>query len=179
MHARLACTLAALLTVSACATEGVSVPGIPVAPAPAPTGSAAFRLSDFAWSTAPGQGRIDGQLAYRVRDTVHSCEKAGVLLTPETPWVRSRMSILYGTGEKVVLPAAEVRRRTPPERPDYARFVKRTSCDSAGRFQFGGLPDGTWYVITVAQPLPADAGVDVAIMRRVTIRGGKAVKVVL
>lgn len=177
MNARLGLSAAAVLMVSACATEGAGPMG-PMAP-PAPSTSA-FRTSDFAWSTAPGSGRIDGQLSYRPMGKVHSCAAAGVLLTPDTPWVRSRMNILYSATDKAVLPADEVRRRTPPERSqDYSSFVRRTACDAQGRFSFNGLPDGTWYVITVARPVPAGSGPDMAIMRRVTTKGSKVVNISL
>ena len=177
MNGRLGFSIAVLLMASACATEGVAPP---MAGAPPAAATAAFRTSDFAWSTAPGTGRIEGQLSYRPMGKVHSCAAAGVLLTPDTPWVRSRMNILYSSTEKAILPADEVRRRTPPERSqDYSSFVRRTSCDSAGRFSFSGLPDGTWYVITVARPQPAGSGSDIAIMRRVTTKGSKVVNISL
>ena len=71
-----------------------------------------------------------------------------------------------------------VRRRTPPERSqDYSNFVKRAKCGPAGEFSFTGLPDGAWYVITVARPQAPAAGPEMALMRRVTVKGGKPVKV--
>ena len=175
MNARIGISLAAVLMVAACATEGAAPP----APsAPPPSGTAAFRASDFAWSTASGAGRIDGQLNYRANGKTYSCEAAGALLTPETAWVRSRMNILYGSTERAALPADEVRRRTPPERSqDYSSFVRRTNCDAAGRFSFSGLPDGSWYVITVARPV--GGGSDMAIMRRVTTKGSRVVNATL
>ena len=177
MNTRLGLSIAAVLMASACATEGAGPMG-PLAPPAAST--SAFRTADFAWSTAPGSGRIDGQLSYRPMGKVHSCAAAGVLLTPDTPWVRSRMNILYSSTEKAVLPADEVRRRTPPERSqDYSSFVRRTTCDAQGRFSFTGLPDGTWYAITVARPVPAGSGPDMAIMRRVTTKGSKVVNISL
>jgi len=97
-----------------------------------------------------------------------------VLLTPETPWVRRRMEILYTSADKATLPATEVRARTPPERnQDYSSFVKRASCDAAGHFAFNALPEGTWYVITVARPVAPATGTDMAIMRRVVVKGAK------
>ena len=109
--------------------------------------------------------------------TAYTC--AEVVLTPETPWVRRRMEILYLSSDKAALPAAEVRGRTPPERSqDYSAFARRTPCDPSGNFVFTGLPDGAWYVITVAKPKAPDTGADVAIMRRVETRS-RLVKVSL
>jgi hypothetical protein len=186
MGVRFALVLLATLGLAACATDGATS-----GPAPAPTaaggaatggaaagaagaGDAAFRKADFSWSTTPGKGEIDGQLAFKQGGVAYGCAQAGVLLTPETPWVRRRMEILYTSADKAALPAAEVRARTPPERnQDYSTFVKRAACDATGHFNFGALADGAWYVITVARPTPPGTGAEMAIMRRVVVKGGK------
>jgi hypothetical protein len=169
-------TVAAFLTLSACATsEGPPAPAAASAPRP---GSAAFSVSDFVWSTNAGKGQIDGQVVYSDKDTAFSCAAAGVILTPETPWVRRRMKILYNSENTAALPAGEVRKRTPPERSqDYSKYVRRTTCDAAGRFSFSGLPDGAWFVITVVRPIKGGAGQEIALMRRVTTKGERPVKV--
>lgn len=88
------------------------------------------------------------------------------------------MQILYNSADHSAQPAEEVRRRTPPERTqDYSSFIKRTKCGAAGEFSFQGLPDGAWYVITLARPANGAAGVEMALMRRVMVRGGKPAKV--
>jgi hypothetical protein len=139
-----------------------------------------FRAQDFAWSTAPGQGRVEGRVTYRQGQVRYSCAGAGVVLTPETPWSRRRMTILYASPERSALPASEVRARTPSAPSgDYSAFVKRTVCDANSRFSFSGLPNGAWFVITVARPVGGAAGTDIAIMRRIEIRGGRAVSVEL
>ncbi|HEX5378148.1 MAG TPA: hypothetical protein VFW47_06215 [Phenylobacterium sp.] len=169
--------LGVLLLSSACATtQGPPPPAVARATPP----TAEFRPSDFAWSTVAGGGRIQGQLSYRPGGKRYSCADSGVLLTPETPWTRRRMEILYTSAEHAALPAGEVRGRTPPGRSgDYSAFVKRATCDSTGRFSFEGLADGAWFVITVAKPATSGAGPDMAIMRRVVVRGGRAVAVSL
>ncbi len=179
MRAGFALVLFASLGLVGCATDGTTTGG-GVAAAPSPTAHASggpdesFRKTDFAWSTGAGKGEIEGQLAFRQGSVAYSCADAGVLLTPETPWVRRRMQILYTSSDKATLPAAEVRARTPPERnQDYSSFVKRAACDTAGHFDFGALPDGAWYVITVARPAAPGSGADMAIMRRVVVKGGK------
>jgi len=162
--------LAAFFILGACATTDK-----PSAPVGAPA-SAAFKTTDFAWSEGTGAGEIRGQIAYGAHKTPYGC--SGVVLTPETPWVRQRMSILYKSTESAALPAEEVRSRTPPERSqDYSKYVKRTTCSADGRFTFTGLPDGSWFVITVAKPANGGAGTEMAIMRRVSVKGGKAVTV--
>jgi hypothetical protein len=163
--------LAGLLVLGACATDS---PSGPRTSALGPS-TAAFRSADFDWSVAAGSGAINGQVAYGARRAHYDC--AGVVLTPETPWVRQRMAILYRSTERAALPAEEVRGRTPPERSqDYSKYVKRASCGADGRFSFSGLPDGSWYVIAVAKADGA-AAPEMALMRRVSVRGGKTVDV--
>jgi hypothetical protein len=178
MSARLVCAVGGFLLLGACASPGGPTPGAPASTAAA---SAAFRAADFTWSQAAGKGGIDGQLAYSQAGQAFTCANSAVVLTPETPWVKRRMMILYNSEQSAALPAAEVRGRTPPERSqDYSAFVRRTTCDAQNHFAFAGLPDGAWFVITVAKPVAAGApGRDVAIMRRVTLRNGQMAKVKL
>ena len=167
--------LATFLLLAACATSEGPAPKGGAAPVGA-AGPAAFRTADFAWSTAAGRGAIEGQVTYGSKRAPYGCST--VVLTPETPWVRQRMSILYKSTQSAALPADEVRQRTPPERSqDYSSYVKRTSCDATGKFAFSGLPDGSWFVITVVKPAAPGAGPDMAIMRRVSVTGGRSVSV--
>ena len=170
-HFRLPALGAALaLLVTACAPTMGPPPPPPGQPAPSPT---VFRPEDFSWSAVPGRNRIDGRLIYRQGATRYTCSGAGVVLTPETPWTRRRMSILYSSPDAAALPADEVRARTPSApNDDYSSFVRRTTCDAADRFSFSNLPDGAWFVITVARP-QAGGGESIAIMRRVVTRGGR------
>jgi hypothetical protein len=183
MNARFAGAMGATLLLSACASPGGPTPshGPAASQPPAAGGTAAFRAADFAWSQAPGKGGIDGQLTYGQSGQAFTCANAPVILTPETPWVRARMMVLYNSDRSAALPAAEVRGRTPPERSqDYSAFVRRATCDAQNHFTFSGLPDGPWFVITVAKPAtPGAAGRDVAIMRRVVLKGGQVAKVKL
>lgn len=170
----LAAFAAAALAACAPVTPSPSAGGPRPAPGPAP-----FRAADFAWSTAPGAGRIDGRVNHRAGQVRYSCSGAGVVLTPETPWSRRRMTILYRSPDRAALPSEEVRARTPSAPSgDYSAFVKRTTCDANSRFSFSGLPNGAWYVITIARPV-GGAGPELAMMRRVQIRNGAAVKVEL
>lgn len=137
-----------------------------------PSSGATFRASDFAWSTEAGRGGISGQVAFHEGKTRYSCAHATVILTPETPWTRRRMKILYGSTDSAAEPAEAVRARTPSAPSgDYSAFVRRTTCDGASRFTFGGLPDGAWYAITIAKP--PGGGEGLALMKRVTTAAGK------
>lgn len=173
--------LAGAALVSACAPSlGPPPPGGSAAlPSPPMTGSVDFHASDFAWSQRPGANIIAGRVAYRQGPVRYTCAGAAVVLTPETRWAARRMMALYGSTERAALPADEVRARTPNAPPgDAGPFVRRTTCDDADQFAFGGLPDGAWYAITVARPAGGNGGT-VALMKRVVVRGGRTVPVAL
>lgn len=173
---RIASVIAALVALSACETgpsgPPIASPGYPPPPPPA----SLFRDQDFAWSTQPGTGSIDGVLAYRGDGGAYTCND--VILAPETPWSRARMHALYLSATAADVPVDQVRARTNEDEQarEYQRYARRTRCDAAGRFVFEGLPDGGWFVITVATP--AAGGARMAIMRRLTTGGGP-VRVVL
>ena len=145
----------------------------PPPPGPSRPGAEAFRAEDFAWSTDSGRGGVAGHVGYRQGKVRYSCAKATVILTPETPWTRRRMRILYRSSEAAAEPADAVRARTPSAPgEDYSAYIRRTTCDASSRFSFSGLPDGAWYAITIAKPA-AGPGPAIALMKRVTTQNGK------
>ena len=167
--------MAALLgALSACAPSlGPPPPGRMATLPPPAADDAVFRPGDFAWSQAPGKNTLAGALAHT--GPVHySCVGATVVLTPETPWARRRMQVLYKSDQRASLPADDVRSRqnlAPPG--DSNPYVKRVACDAADHFAFPGLPDGAWYVVTLAKPVAPATGPSLAVMRRVVTKGGK------
>ncbi|HEX5378938.1 MAG TPA: hypothetical protein VFW47_10205 [Phenylobacterium sp.] len=174
--ARLILAGAALLLLSACATgPRMGPPPPPPPPKGAPPSATVFRSQDFSWSAVPGKGRIDGHLSFRTGARRYVCSGASVILTPETPWTRRRMTILYNSPTSSALPVEQVRARTPSAPSgDYSAFIRRTTCDAGDRFSFQGLANGGWFVILVAKPQGGGAP-EMAIMRRVEIKGGRAV----
>ncbi len=171
-----ALALAALT--SACATTLGPPPPAPLAPrAAAP---ANFSAADFAWSQRPGGNVIAGRVGYRQGAQRFTCAGSSVVLTPETAWSARRMTALYGSAVSAALPADEVRARTPNAPPgDAAPFVRRTTCDDADQFAFAGLADGAWFAITIVRPVGRASAPGVALMRRVVVRGGRTVPLVL
>ena len=91
---------------------------------------------------------------------------------------RDPKRIVFAEGEdERILRAAQpleiVRARTPSAPSgDYASYVRKTTCDDQNRFSFKGLPDGAWFVITLARP--ENGGEAVAVMRRVETHGAVA-----
>jgi hypothetical protein len=153
-----------------CETEGPSGPA-PSGPAYAPPahGGEAFRDSDFAWSQQSGGDSIDGVLAYKAGH--YTCQGGSVVLAPETAWSRARMRVLYLSTSGAAMPVDDVQARTPPEHgAEYAKYARRATCDASNHFSFANLPDGAWYVITVATPTAG--GQKVAVMKRVETHGG-------
>jgi hypothetical protein len=166
---RLTAAVLSTLVLGACAS---TLGGAP--PVRGPAGPAEFRAADFSWAQKPGRNAIAGQLTFRRGQTRFSCAGAGVVLTPDTPWSRRRMAVLYGPGDHAALPAGEVRARTPnAPAGDVGPFIKRTTCDANDRFSIAGLPDGGWFVITLARPVGQPQAEGYALMRRVTTRGGR------
>lgn len=163
---------AALLgSLTACApTYGPPPAGRPAA---LPPSDATFRAGDFAWSQAPGRNTLAGALGHA--GLVHyTCAGATVVLTPETPWATRRMEVLYKSSQRAALPADDVRSRQNQAPPgDSNPYVKRATCDAADHFSFTNLPDGAWYVVTIAKPAAGAAGPTLAVMRHVTTRGGR------
>jgi hypothetical protein len=163
-------------SLAACTTTSGPSGGPPPPPPPPESGpppsANVFRTQDFAWSTVPGRASLNGTMAYRAGATRYSCQGGDVKLTPETPWSRRRMTILYGSPTYAAVPVDTVRARTPSAPTgDYANFVRTATCDAQNHFTFTGLPDGAWFVITLAKPVGTD-GAPVAVMRRVETRGG-------
>lgn len=171
VSARIIAAAALMGLVSACApTLG---PPPPRTSGP-PPGDARFSADAFAWAQVPGRNALAGRFAFKTGGVAYSCHGATVVLTPETAWSRLRMSVLYKSDVRSALPADEVRARTPQAPPgDSGPFIRRTSCDASDHFSFTGLPDGAWYVVTIAKPAPGATGGSMAFMRRVTTKGGR------
>jgi len=171
---RLFGVLIATLVLAACAETPMGPPPPPppgyVPPPPPPPAFDGYRDSDFGWSTPAGGGKIVGVLAYKGDAAHYTCQTA--VLVPETPWTRARMRTLYLSTSSAEIPSDDVKARTPREHGEYARYVRQAPCAAGGHFLFSGLPDGVWYVITVAAPV--GGGVRMAVMHRVETHGDTA-----
>ncbi|MBU1325039.1 MAG: hypothetical protein KJ676_07330 [Alphaproteobacteria bacterium] len=149
------------MTAAACATAPGGGP-VPVIE------DTSFDAADFAWSTQGGAGSIDGRVDYRAGGVAYTCS-GSVGLVPDTPYTRSRFRSLYGSTDRAAVPEDVVRARNVPDpNADYRAFTRSDAC-SGNRFDFAGLPDGSWFVIA---PVSGADGGRMVLMRRVTTRGG-------
>jgi len=138
-----------------------------------------FRAGDFAWSKAAGKNSLSGQVTYHAGAQRYGCAGAPVVLTPETPWSKKRIGVLYLSTERAALPIDDVRGRSDAAPPGNSEpYVRKVTCDAASHFTFSGLPDGAWFAVVPAKPV-AGNGPTMALMRRVVTRGGRAVAVEL
>lgn len=177
VRVRLFAAAALMGLVSACAPPSLGPPPGAL-PAPSP-GAPAFRASEFEWSQQPGTGAVVGRLAFTHQGVHYTCKGDSVILTPETPWSKRRMEVLYLSSERAALPTDEVRARTADAPPgDSTPFIKRTTCDASDRFSLVRLPPGAWYVITIAKPVHGGGG-SYAVMKRVVTHDGKVTTVAL
>jgi len=82
--------------------------------------------------------------------------------------------VLYKSDQHAALTADDVRSRQSLAPPgDSDPYVKRAKCDATDHFIFTGLPDGAWYLVTLAKPVAGQTGPNLAVMRRVSAKGGK------
>ncbi len=131
-----------------------------------------FNNQDFAWSVSTGPGSLFGVFTYHRGQQRFVCRGDDVLLIPETAWSRRRMIILYGSATAAAIPVSIVRARTPSAPTgDYARYVRKTTCDNDNRFAFNNLPSGPWFVVTIGKAVDGQ-GEPVAVTRRVDLQGG-------
>ncbi len=111
------------------------------------TAIAACAAPPQAYPVASGRNAIDGSASVTLQGApTVTCAGAYVGLYRATPAVRQRLQALYGPGESGYLRIADYRKAG--DGPDFATALRQTRCDSQGRFQFGGLDDGDYAVMT-------------------------------
>lgn len=163
------------LALAGAAAAALAACAEPPPPGPITLPPGVFNADDFAWSVRPGDAAIAGRIDYRVDGQAFSCI-GSVGLTPDTPYTRNRFRTLYGSIDQAAVPVSVVRARDVPDpNSDYRSFVRSTTCAN-NRFDFTGLPDGSWFIIA---PVRAGQGEPIALMRRVQTRAGLVVNITL
>lgn len=150
------------LAMAACAT------------APSTRDSTEFSNESFAWSAQPGQGVIEGRVAFSQDGKTFDCA-GNVGLIPATGYTKARMARLYGSTTRAAIPAAVVRSRNEGEQAaEYRAFERAQPCQN-NSFRFTDLPAGQWFLIS-----PVRAGDEVMVlMRQVQTRGNHVVPVTI
>src|SRR5437016_3546207 len=123
-------------SLAACATTEGPTGGPPPPPPPPPNGpppsAMVFRSQDFAWATVPGRASINGTMGYHAGATRYTCQGGDVILAPEAPWSRRRMTILYGSPSNAAVPVDTVKNnaKNAPNADEFGGLVKKATCDA-------------------------------------------------
>ena len=143
--------------------------------------ASAFDPQEAAYVKQKGTGTIEGH-AFLRQKTGGTVSAAGevVRLIPATAYARERFAKLYGDRKFV---ASSDYPKTQTTDPRYPEFIRTTKAESTGRFTFGNVAPGSYFISTQVTwqkegALFADGG---AIYDVVTLTGkeGEAVQVVV
>ena len=142
-----------------------------------------FDPAEVAWFAGRGTNTIEGSAIVRsYSGTVKNCAALPVMLFPVSTYARERMAYLYGSGEEGFNLLAGGRPADfVGDDPRYGATVKTTRCDAHGRFSFGELPDGDYYLVATVTWRERAQGMDEGgmLMRRVQVRTGETKDVLL
>lgn len=141
--------------------------------------------SPYAHMVRPGQGGISGNALLRtVGGDAKTCAGFPVQLMPDTPYVRERMTHIYGNAERGY--GAPGRQFSPPNSHYQTEAGQRATCDAQGNFEFSNIEDGSYYLVSIVywgvptggqfSTISQQGG---SLMQRVTVSGGRTVRVVL
>lgn len=152
----------------------------------APRGPMVFVLKQpFAEAAAAdqvqdGQETVRGQAFMRQQGGgVVTCAGADVRLTPVTAYAQERIRYLYGMGDEGMRPAYSQAVVFEPEPEGYYRNTRTTRCDAQGSFVFERVKAGEYYITTLVTWVVANTPQGGALMRRVTVRDGEPMTVLL
>lgn len=128
-----ACLLSACATMPATAVHTLTTP---------------FSDADLAWSKGVGAASVTGQGFVQTRGgEPRTCAGNGVILVPDSAYMRERIAFLYGNTSRAFNPNPRKVDFTPSP-PNVNDYVRQTTCDAQGNFTFTGLPSGKYYVVT-------------------------------
>jgi len=118
----------------------------------APKINSAFNANEAAFIHQQGRGVIRGQAFLRRNDgIVVYAAGSDVVLIPKTIYSTERINALYrGAKINYFVPS-------PESPPGFEEATKRTKANGEGRFEFAGLADGDYYVVTKVMWLVGNA----------------------
>ena len=140
----------------------------------APKISSTFDPAEAAFIDKAGTGRISGQAFLRRNDgIVVYAAGSDVILIPRTTYATERMNALYGGGKiNSLVPE-------PETDPRYVSMTKKTRADGEGRFEFHGLADGEYYIVTRVVWVVGGYTQGGGLMETANIRNGEAVDIIM
>mgnify|MGYP000266974354 CR=1 FL=1 len=109
----------------------------------------------------------------------HSCAGQSANLIPDSDYARARMEAIFGSTDRGMRAASRGAVKFERDDPLYVSSLRTTRCDAQGSFSFAQVPDGIWYATTSIKWQGTSQVEGGSVMRRVDVRGGRLVKVVL
>lgn len=134
-----------------------------------------FDPAEAAFINQAGTGRISGQAFLRRNDgMVVYAAGSDVILIPRTTYATERMNALYRGGKiNSLVPEPE---NTDPR---YISMTRKTRANGEGRFEFDGLADGDYYIVTRVVWLIGGYTQGGNLMETASIRNGQAVEIIM
>ncbi len=134
-----------------------------------------FNPKTAAFINESGPARISGQAFVRQGSgKLHRAIGTDVRLIPRNAYADERIAAIYGD-DKQQRWAGHV----PDADPRYLGLMRTTIASSSGSFSFDNVADGEYYIIAMVFRPGEYRGHEYPIMERVTVKGGKNVKVVM
>lgn len=160
--------VAFILSLSACVAREIEV----VTP---------FNPLEVAYINRSGPASISGQAFVRQRGGgIVTCAGEAVDLVPAGQFATERITQIYGSSQGGFINALQgVSQANVP--PEYLSMVRRATCDAQGNFEFRGVANGSYYILTSVlwtvgnQIIPEGGGLS----QRVEIRNGQSQSVIL
>ena len=142
-----------------------------------------FDVDDAAWSTGPGRNSVRGFATHNtLTNAGRTCASLPVRLVPDSSYARLRFQELYGSEVAGVSTGPNFNAYGPEKSdPRYLNVARVANCDSQGNFSFEGVPDGTWYVLSVDN-MRSQHGANPpgsALFKRIQVREGQTLEVTL
>lgn len=135
--------------------------------------------SEIEWSRHTGTNTVSGSAIATADSTPHTCAGQSALLIPDSAYARARMTAIFGNTTRGTRAASLGPVKFEKDDPLYVSSLRSTRCDAAGSFSFSRVPDGIWYVTSSVKWQGTAQVEGGSMMRRVELRGGRFVKVVL
>ena len=142
--------------------------------APSTTLKSTFNASDAAFVQSKGTATINGQAFLRRNDGIVVYGAGSeVFLIPKTAYSDERMAFIY-KGSKVSYFGGTFKN----DDPMYQQYMLKTVADGEGRFTFGNVAAGSYYITThVIWFVQYQQGG--ALMDQVTVGDGQSVQVIM